>query len=93
MRNMKENMWLIRILYFLFGWLYRFVVKTPFNGAQTTIYCAVDKGVENETGKYYSDCKEKQPNPSARIQKEQERLWHLSALATGLVSKAEIQCT
>ena len=87
---MKENMWLIRILYFLFGWLYRFVVKTPFNGAQTTIYCAVDKGVEKDTGKYYSDCQEKQPNPSARIQNEQERLWHLSALATGLVSKAEI---
>ena len=89
MRNMKENMWLIRILYFLFGWLYRFVVKTPFNGAQTTIYCAVDKGVENDTGKYYSDCEEKQPNPSARIEKEQEKLWHLSALATGLVAKAE----
>ena len=89
MRNMKENMWLIRILYFLFGWLYRFVVKTPFNGAQTTIYCAVDKGLENDTGKYYSHCEEKQSHPSARIQTEQEKLWHLSALATGLDSKAE----
>ena len=82
-------MWLIRILYLLFGWLYRFVVKTPFNGAQTTIYCAVDKNVENDTGKYYSDCEEKQPKPSARIEKEQEKLWHLSALATGLVATAE----
>jgi len=59
MRNMQKNILAIRILYSLFGWLFRFVVKTPYNGAQTTIFCAVDKGIEKESGKYYSDCKEK----------------------------------
>ena len=64
-RNIENNMIVMRVLLFLFGWLYSFVVKTPYNGAQTTLFCALDKSLENVTGKYYSDCKEQQPNPSA----------------------------
>ena len=87
MRNMQENMRVLRILYFLFGWLYRFVVKTPYNGAQTTIFCALDKSIEDKSGKYFSDCAEKQPNPKAHILEDQEKLWHLSEKAVGLTSK------
>lgn len=28
-------------------------IKTPVEGAQTTIYCAVEESIANETGKYY----------------------------------------
>ena len=85
MRNMQENLVVIRILYFLFGWIYRFIVKTPFNGAQTTIFCALEKSLDKvDSGKYYCDCKEKQPSPRALIVADQERLWRLSEKAVGL---------
>ena len=87
MRNMQENILGIRVLYFLFGWLYRFVVKTPFNGAQTTIFCALDKDIENKSGAYFSDCEEKHPNPKAEILEDQERLWTLSEKLVGLKSE------
>lgn len=29
------------------------LIKTPNEGAQTTIYCAVDESLSGETGKYY----------------------------------------
>jgi len=31
--------------------------KTPTEGAQTSIYCAVSEEVEGVNGKYFSDCK------------------------------------
>lgn len=38
-------------------WLFRnmakFFIKTPEQGAQTSIYCAVDEQLSNETGLYY----------------------------------------
>ncbi len=33
---------------------------------QTSIYCAVDPTLEGESGKYYSDCGEKEPMPQAK---------------------------
>lgn len=39
--------WLVRPLQYLFN-------KTPKAGAQTTLFCALDPNLENETGKYYS---------------------------------------
>uniref|UniRef100_A0A1B6MDC8 Uncharacterized protein n=2 Tax=Graphocephala atropunctata TaxID=36148 RepID=A0A1B6MDC8_9HEMI len=33
-----------------------FFMKTPEQGAQTTIYCAVDEKAAKETGLYYGDC-------------------------------------
>ncbi|XP_033097352.1 retinol dehydrogenase 12-like, partial [Anneissia japonica] len=37
------------------------LIKTPEDGAQTTIHCAVEESLANETGYYYSDCKRKDP--------------------------------
>ena len=31
--------------------------KTPESGAQTSIFCAVDESVANQSGLYYADCK------------------------------------
>ena len=84
---MQENMRVLSILYSWFGWIYRFVVKTPYNGAQTTIFCALDKGLENKSGMYFSDCKEKRANPMSEIVEEQEKLWRFSEKAVGLSSE------
>ena len=35
---------------------------TVEQGAQTTIFCAVDESVASESGKYYDNCKMKEPN-------------------------------
>ncbi|KAL7632836.1 UNVERIFIED_CONTAM: hypothetical protein RMT77_016833 [Armadillidium vulgare] len=62
----------------------RFFAKTPVQGAQTTIYCAVDEALAKETGKYYSGCKKKKPSSRARNKEDAERLWKISLEAVAL---------
>ena len=38
---------------FLFGMSLKVFIKSPEQGAQTTIHCAVDEKAGNETGEYY----------------------------------------
>ena len=66
-----------------FGFL-KFFIKTPFHGAQTTLYCALEPSLENESGKYYSDCKEKTASRKARNEEDQKRLWDMSEEIVGL---------
>ena len=63
--------------------LLKYVLKTPFHGAQTTLYCALDEGITNDSGKYYSDCAEKRPSKDARNEEYQKRLWQISEKAVG----------
>ncbi|KAL1271422.1 hypothetical protein QQF64_030438 [Cirrhinus molitorella] len=56
-----------------------FVVKTPWQGAQTSIYCAVDESLKNSSGLYYSDCALKEAAPPGRDDAAARRLWDLSA--------------
>ncbi|GFG29165.1 hypothetical protein Cfor_00228, partial [Coptotermes formosanus] len=49
--------------------------KTPEDGAQTSIYCSVDEKLANQTGLYYSDCKEKEPTAKARDPEVAKKLW------------------
>lgn len=58
--------------------------KTPENGAQTTIFCAVDESIADHSGRYYSDCKEKRPRPQAENMEDAKRLWDLSEQLTGI---------
>uniref|UniRef100_A0A1A8I8V9 Wu:fd55e03 n=2 Tax=Nothobranchius TaxID=28779 RepID=A0A1A8I8V9_NOTKU len=69
-----------RILFSLFMW----IIKSPREGAQTTIYCAVDESLSNQSGLYYSDCAPKTPAPQARDDAAAKRLWDLSASMVGL---------
>lgn len=64
--------------YFLLYPIAWYLLKTSEQGAQTTIYCAVDENLKNESGRYYSDCKEKQPQPLALIDEDAARLWNWS---------------
>ena len=59
------------------------IFKTPLQGSQTTIYCAVSEEMEGVTGKYLADCRiKKTDNPQATDDQIAERLWEVSAELT-----------
>ncbi|KAK2853610.1 hypothetical protein Q5P01_006271 [Channa striata] len=60
------------------------LIKSPWEGAQTTIYCAVDESLANVSGLYYSDCAPKMPAPQALDDVAAKNLWDLSASMVGL---------
>ncbi|XP_033757002.1 retinol dehydrogenase 12-like [Pecten maximus] len=53
-------------------------LKTPLQGAQTTLHCALDERLDNVSGKYFSECAEKQPSKAALNVDDAKRLWQLS---------------
>ncbi len=72
------------------GWM-RWAVKiaapflrTPEQGAATTVFLATSPAVEGVTGRYFADCKEIEPSREARDAKVAERLWEVSVQLTGL---------
>lgn len=52
--------------------------KTPAQGCQTSVYCAVSEEVENITGKYFLDCAEKDVHSGASDMAKAKKLWELS---------------
>ncbi|KAI3377742.1 hypothetical protein L3Q82_008887 [Scortum barcoo] len=65
------------------------LIKTPWEGAQTTIYCAVEESIANVSGLYYRqvhlrDCADKTPAPQALDDAAAKKLWDLSASMVGL---------
>lgn len=78
-RHFFSSLWK-RVLFFPFACL----IKTPREGAQTSIYCAVDESLKNSSGLYYSDCAPKQAAPQGRDDAAARRLWDLSASMVGL---------
>ncbi|XP_068459486.1 retinol dehydrogenase 13-like [Clinocottus analis] len=63
----------------------KFLIKTPTEGAQTTIYCAVEESLQNESGLYYSDCAPKTAAPQGLDDEAAKKLWDLSASMVGLI--------
>ena len=58
------------------NFFWQYVAKTPFYGAQTTIYCCLAENLQS--GKYYDNCKEEKLLPKALLVEDQEKLWDLS---------------
>ena len=52
--------------------------KSPKQGAQTSIYCAVSPDLNGVSGKYFSDCKEKELLPHALNDEDAKKLWNIS---------------
>ncbi|XP_060076473.1 retinol dehydrogenase 12-like [Ylistrum balloti] len=65
------------MLFLLFRPLSIFL-KTPVQGAQTTLHCALDERLDDISGKYFSDCEEKQPSQEALNMEDAKRLWQVS---------------
>ncbi|ALC42025.1 CG30491, partial [Drosophila busckii] len=53
-------------------------VKTPKNGAQTTLYVALDPELEKVTGQYFSDCAAKEVAPAGKDDTTAKWLWAVS---------------
>ncbi|CAH0402457.1 unnamed protein product [Chilo suppressalis] len=69
---------IFRHQFFIVRLLIRFIMKTPYEGAQTSIYLAVAPVLENVTGKYFVDCQEVKPSKTAMDDGLAEKLWDLS---------------
>ncbi|XP_055075878.2 retinol dehydrogenase 12 [Misgurnus anguillicaudatus] len=59
------------------------LMKTPKQGAQTSIHCAVAEGLESYSGCYFSDCKLKEPAPEGKDDLAALRLWKVSSKLVG----------
>jgi retinol dehydrogenase 12 len=53
-------------------------------GALTTLHCALSPEVAAQDGRYYDDCREKEPSPIARDDAAALRLWEKSVEFTGV---------
>lgn len=71
---------------FLYCGVGKFFFKTAKQGAQTTIHCAVQEGIEKSSGKYFSECREADPVlPMAYDDSDCEKLWAISAKLVNLM--------
>ncbi|CAF1352014.1 unnamed protein product [Rotaria sordida] len=68
---------LLRILKFIFA-------KTPYIGARTTVYCAVEPSLEKSSDLYYENCAPAKPIPLCTDKKSAEYLWNISCETIGL---------
>jgi retinol dehydrogenase-12 len=63
--------------------LYLFL-KTPWEGAQTTLYLTLQADEKLEKGQYYKDCKESKTSQFSSNMHNADRLWKLSEELLGI---------
>ncbi|NXT89370.1 RDH12 dehydrogenase, partial [Anhinga rufa] len=69
------------------SWLWKifsFFLKTPWEGAQTSIYCAVAEELDSVTGQYFSDCQPAYVSPRGRDDETAKKLWSVSCELLGI---------
>ncbi|CAH1245811.1 RDH11 [Branchiostoma lanceolatum] len=84
-RHMRET--LGPVLYAPFWLILKLIqpiVKTPRQGAQTVVHCAVAEGLEECSGMYFSECTPAEPAPQAKDDAVARRLWEVSAEMVGI---------
>ena len=62
----------------------KFTWKTPYEGAQTTLYCVLEDKIEGQSGLYYADCDVKAPSRHAQDMDAAKKLWEISEELVGL---------
>jgi NAD(P)-dependent dehydrogenase (short-subunit alcohol dehydrogenase family) len=60
-------------------------MKTPEQGAQTSIFAATAAETAGKNGAYYADCKPKEPAAHCRDEATAKELWAVSEKLTGMV--------
>jgi len=60
------------------GWLLKFALIPPEEGAKTTLHCATSPSVGAETGLYYDQCRAKWPSRVAQDEALARTLWERS---------------
>ena len=61
-----------------------FFFKTPVQGAQTTLHCALQEGIEPLSGRYFSNCTVREVYAKAKDDAAAKKLWELSERLCGL---------
>ncbi|KAM3616934.1 uncharacterized protein V6R79_026398 [Siganus canaliculatus] len=61
-----------------------FFGKTPVQGAQTTLHCALQEGLETLHGRYFSNCTARELFVKAKDDAAAKKLWELSEKMCGL---------
>ena len=74
---------LIKLLLYPLAWL---LVKSPYAGCQTVLYCAVAEELEGVTGRYYGSCEEEEWTQVSLDDVVSKKLWNVSEELTGLKS-------
>ncbi|XP_016524867.1 retinol dehydrogenase 12 isoform X2 [Poecilia formosa] len=64
--------------------IFRIFTKTTVEGAQTTIFCAVEQGLESQSGNYFSDCAAAHCSRTAANDDLAQRLWEVSCDMLGI---------
>jgi retinol dehydrogenase 12 len=59
-------------------------MKTPAQGAATSLYVATSPDLAKTSGRYFADSRERQPNRAARDPEAARRLWNLSCEWVGI---------
>ena len=73
--DLGRSSWILKVMYNTYGRLFG---KTPVEGAQTTIYCAIQEGLEKDSGGYFADCKLTSSSRASLNEEDAKRLWELS---------------
>ncbi|KAM3854864.1 dehydrogenase/reductase SDR family member 13-like isoform 2-T2 [Vipera latastei] len=69
------------------SWFMSFMFSRDSNtGAQTSIYCATEEGIERLSGRYFVDCQVSEPWPSACDDQLAKKLWEFSERLLGLTT-------
>jgi len=56
--------------------------KSPLQGAQTSIYCAVQEGLERESGNYFANCGKAESTKQSHDEGVAKKLWEVSEKLT-----------
>ncbi|CAL1575574.1 unnamed protein product [Knipowitschia caucasica] len=65
--------------------MFSIFLKTPREGAQTSVYCAVAEELHSISGKHFSDCAPAFVAPQGRSEETARRLWEASCELLGIV--------
>uniref|UniRef100_W5LPI8 NADP-retinol dehydrogenase n=1 Tax=Astyanax mexicanus TaxID=7994 RepID=W5LPI8_ASTMX len=64
--------------------LFSMFLKTPREGAQTSIYCATAEELQSISGKHFSDCAPASVAPQGRCEETAQKLWDVSCELLGI---------
>lgn len=55
--------------------LARWIIKSPRQGAETTLFCVLEDSIIDRSGSYFVDCREQRPHSRTLVEADQDRLW------------------
>ncbi|XP_043986823.1 dehydrogenase/reductase SDR family member 13-like [Gambusia affinis] len=71
-------------IHVIFSNLGKLFFKTPLQGSQTTLHCALQEGIEHLSGHYFSNCTASNVFAKARDDAASKKLWDISERFCGI---------